>query len=123
MNNDEHKLAEFDKSAEVEASYFKKSMLRIIDAVMVIGIYLLIARYLPYGTLYKMISVVNSYIFALILLIFYRMITILPFGATPGMLLVKVRFLTGEEKRPTIVEKLLAVIFIFTNGVTYFDKR
>jgi hypothetical protein len=123
MNNDEHNLTEFDKTAEVEVSYFKKWIYGLVDAAIVIGFFLLISRYLPYGPLYKLISSVNPSIFALILLIIYRLITILPLGATPGMLLFKIKFLTGEEKPPTIGEKILAVFFILTNGIKYYDKR
>jgi len=123
MNFDDHQLEEFDKTEEAEPGYFQKWFFGFIDGVVVIGLFFLLNRYLPYGSLYVAIRAVNATVFAMILLILYRVMTISFFGATPGMLLLKIKFLNGEENPPTMMEKLLASIFIYINGLKYYDKR
>ena len=52
----------------------------------------------------------------------YRFIAILLFRGTPGMRILNLVFLNGEEEETDFKEKLLAFIFILYRGVDYFQE-
>jgi len=123
MNNDEHKLEEFDKSEEVETGYLKKWLFGFIDGILVIGLFFGMTRYFPHGAISEAIRAVHPTLFVFGLLFLYRFLTIVPFNGTPGMLLLKIKFLTGRQNPPTIGERMLASFLILANGIKYYDKR
>jgi hypothetical protein len=54
--------------------------------------------------------------------ILYRFIAILFLRGTPGMRILNLIFLNGEEEETDFKEKLLASIFILYRGVDYYQE-
>lgn len=91
----------------------------LIDAALVIALFLFIYHF----TLPDLLApVIKTYpnLCIVALYIFYRLLTILLFDATPGMKMLDLVFLNSEEEKLSIKEKILASFFILFRGVDYY---
>lgn len=91
----------------------------LIDAALAIALFLLIYHFAlpallaPVVKAYPNLSIVVLYLF-------YRLVTILLFDATPGMKLMHLVFLNSREEGLSIKEKIMASFFILFRGVDYY---
>ena len=106
-----------------ETNVLKRNMASVIDAAIIIALFIGITRYLPETILAKLKSPIRPEFYILILLAFYRLVSIFLFNGTIGMLICRIKLLNSELGLLSSKEKTLAAFFILINGVDYYDKK
>lgn len=99
----------------VKAGYARVVAAGLIDAALVIVFFVGIINSLGSGfwLLWPNFSVLGC-------LVLYRLFTIINNGHTPGMQVLGLTFLSGEEEPLNLNEKLLAAVFVLYQGVGYY---
>lgn len=95
----------------IKPNYFRIVLAGLIDAALVILFYFVIPH---------LIFPIVPFLLTLIL---YRVVTIINYGATFGMKLFGVTYLTAEQEELNTKEKLWAAFFVLYEGVDYFRKK
>lgn len=119
MTLDSNKEQEYEYR---EASYLQRLFSGLIDAALAILIVFLVVRYGVPAPLYQLAVSINPSLFALIMLVLYRVLALVLLGRTTGMFLLGIILLNGSYQRLSIVERLLAAFFILYRGVDYYRK-
>jgi uncharacterized RDD family membrane protein YckC len=103
------------EKAYVKAGYARIVLAGLIDAALVIFIFVGIVQSLGTGFLlfWPNFSVLGC-------LVLYRLFTIINNGHTLGMQVLGLTFLSGEEEPLNLNEKLLASVFVLYQGVGYY---
>jgi hypothetical protein len=102
----------------VKANYGRVIAAGLIDGALFIGFFVCLFQYVNLPVIVK-IHPNRSLFFGFIL---YRFIAILFLRGTPGMRILNLIFLNGEEEETDFKEKLLASIFILYRGVDYYQE-
>jgi uncharacterized RDD family membrane protein YckC len=118
----ENHILETEFLGRVECSQGKRFLISFIDGVFVIAIAVLTLFFLGDFLLAEIAWPGNQILTVFLIFIAYRFITINLFGATPGMKICRVEFLNAREKPLTVREQLCASMFVFINGVEYYNK-
>jgi hypothetical protein len=122
MNNEEDLLGEL-KTPETEAGYFKKLFSGIVDTGIVLLLWYLLYRFLPYDLQKNTIRAVHPTLVALLLLVLYRVVMMFGFNHTIGMLLFKIKLLTSDHQELTKTQQLTASFLLFMKEVKYFNAK
>jgi uncharacterized RDD family membrane protein YckC len=103
------------EKAYVKAGYARVVLAGLIDAALVIVLFVGIVNSLGPGFLlfWPNFSVLGC-------LVLYRLFTIINNGHTLGMQVLGLTFLNGEEEPLNLSEKLLAAVFVLYQGVGYY---
>ena len=119
-------LQEFDKPIfkYKQAGFLKKNIAGIIDAVLVFMMANLLS-YLIFAEDYlgKFFNLINVGIYFFIILILYRLTTILLLASTIGMRLLRTQYMKEGSLQLTIKEKLLASFMIYTDGIRIYNLK
>jgi len=99
-----------------EASAIRKNAAGISDATISIFLYICIAFFLPQSAL----NSIWQFIYVLMSLAVYRLISIVFFHQTIGMRLCNIQLLNEYDDRLSIKEKIFAAFFILINGIAYY---
>ena len=119
-------LQEFDEPIfkYKQAGFLKKNIIGIIDAVLVFMTANLLS-YLIFAEEYlgKFFSLINVGIYFFIILILYRLTTILLLAGTIGMRLLRTQYMKEGSLQLTIKEKLLASFMIYVDGIRIYNLK
>lgn len=107
---------------KTEAGIFRKHAGGFADAALVICLMVLVAVYKVPAPVYELMTSMNGTLFLLIFYVIYRFMSLLIFNATPGMLLSKVCLLDADQQPLSILEKILASVFILYKGTGYYNR-
>lgn len=122
MTNEENLLGEF-KAPQAETGYFKKLFLSLFDGGIILLLWYMLYRFLPYNLQLNTIRAVSPTLVAFCLLLLYRVVSMFGFNQTIGMLLFKVKLLTKDHQELSKTQKWMATFLIFLNEIKYFDKK
>jgi hypothetical protein len=106
---------------KTEASLIKQVFIGLVDIVLALILVTLVLIYETPGPLFRLVSSINPTLLILLWLVAYRLISFIAFNGTVGMKLFGVVLLNGEQKALTIIEKILASVFILYKGVDYYN--
>ncbi len=98
------------KTEETEASYFQRLITTLFDIIIEISV--MVAFYFIFKDLIVKLLEVNSYmryLITLIIIFAYRLICILLFEKTIGMIICKVKYLNNNLQPLSSKERLIAV--------------
>jgi uncharacterized RDD family membrane protein YckC len=121
---EKHSILEDIKAEEVEAPYIQKLFTNITDGVIeaafVVAFYLLA----PQETILSLfdISPYMRYVIVLPFIFGYRLISILPFGKTIGMLICRTKYLNDKLLPLSPKERLISVFLTRTSGIKYYKE-
>ena len=101
----------------------KITLAGFVDAIIAIVIEIILIFYRQPTFIYKWIANINTSLFAFIILIVSRLLFILIFDRSLGMMLLRLVFLNHEEKQLSIIEKLCAGFFLLIRGVEYYEYQ
>ncbi len=109
---------------EVEGTYFQKLFTSLIDTVINLVPIVLIYKFLPQEVSINLIrkSSLNTYIFIILLIALYRLVLLLIFDKTIGMMICRLKYLNGKRQPLTIKEKFIAVFAIRTAKIRYYKS-
>ena len=107
---------------EIETSYFQRLFTNLIDVVISILFLIAIYKLMPREMLLSIIrdNTFIKYIFIISVMSLYRMICLLFFSKTIGMLICKVKYLNGDLQPLSTKEKMIAVFAIRTSRLKYY---
>lgn len=99
----------------------KKNIAGLIDGILIIIIYCIsfflnISFFINLSDAYKVL-------FIFIVFMVYRLITIMSFKRTVGMILIGIEFAKENRTELNLKEKLLTTIMLYVNGVDCFDRK
>jgi uncharacterized RDD family membrane protein YckC len=109
---------------EVEGTYFQRLFTGLIDTVINLVPIILIYKFLPREISINLIgkSSLNTYIFIILLIALYRLVFLLIFDKTLGMMLCRLKYLNAKRRPLTIKEKFIAVFAISTAKIRYYKS-
>lgn len=111
------------QTQHTQADISKQIAAGLIDAVIILFLFWQYSKYLAPRSLYDLPIYPIHPVFLIVGgLVLYRLFFLVLFNGTPGMKLLKVVFLNGEEAPLSLSEKFLASIFILYRGVEYYKK-
>lgn len=100
----------------IKSSHAHIVLAGLVDAALIICLFVFSSKFLSSISFFQ--SNPNFSIFLGFIL--YRIITIMIFSATLGMMLFGMKFLNAEGRKIRLNEKLLASVFILFRGVDYY---
>ncbi|MGB4844679.1 MAG: RDD family protein [Ferruginibacter sp.] len=110
------------QTTEVEAAYFQRALTNLIDwaidILLIVTLYLLLPKEII-STLINTKSY-STYIIVFVLMLVYRLLCLLVFGKTIGMMLCKIKYLNSTLQPLTQKEKLIAVFAVRTSNIKYY---
>jgi uncharacterized RDD family membrane protein YckC len=109
------------KIEEIEAPYFQRLITTLFD--ILIEISMMVAFYVIFKEPILKLLEVNSYmryIITLIIIFAYRLVCILLFGKTIGMIISKVKYLNNNLQPLSSKERLIAVFATKTSNIKYY---
>ena len=113
------------QTTEVEGSWFQRFFTNLIDwaidILLIVGVYFL----LPKGILSDLINTSSwsMYIIVFVLMIVYRLVSILVFGKTIGMMVCRLKYLNDSLQPLSGKEKMIAVFAIRTASIKYYKAN
>ena len=110
------------KTEEVEAPYFQGIITTLLDVIIEISIIVAFYFFFPKELILKLFDA-NSYmkyVIALIIVFTYRLICILLFGKTIGMIISRVKYLNSNLQPLSPKEKLIAIFATKTSRIKYY---
>jgi uncharacterized RDD family membrane protein YckC len=106
-----------------QADVSKQIIAGLIDAAIILLLFWQYSKYLAPRSIYDLpVYPIHPVYLIVGGLILYRFFFLVLFNGTPGMKMLKVVFLNGEEASLSLSEKLLAAVFILYRGVEYYEK-
>jgi hypothetical protein len=113
------------QTTEVECPYLQRVFTNLIDWVIDILLIIILYLLLPKGILSGLINTksYSTYILLFVLMIVYRLISILLFGRTVGMMICSVKYLNSSLLPLSGKEKLIAAIAVQTAGIKYYKAN
>jgi RDD family len=107
---------------ENPAPGWKKSLAGLIDAALVIISYLAssILEAVPANAT---LPIAKISLTIMLIFVIYRILFIVILGKTVGMIIFQIRFLTGNEEKLNVWERLMASLFILINGIDYYTEN
>ena len=102
----------------IKPNYSQVVLAGLLDALFIIIFFVLLFYFIisvPIIEAYPNTSLIITFIL-------YRLITILLFSSTLGMQVFNLIFLNADERSLSLMEKLLASVFILFRGVDYYQK-
>jgi hypothetical protein len=113
----------FEETSEVEEiGLLRKNLFGIIDAAIIITVFLSIASFFPLEVLSKLGKPFRPELCVLLSLAIYRLISLVIFNSTAGMRICRIVVLNDDLEILSLREKVLASFFILINGVAYYRK-
>ena len=109
------------KIEEIEAPYFQRLITTLFDIIIEISI--MVAFYFIFKEPILKLLEVNSYmryIITLIIIFAYRLVCILLFEKTIGMIISKVKYLNNDFQPLSSKERLIAVFATKTSNIKYY---
>ena len=109
------------KIEEIEAPYFQRLITTLFD--IIIEISMMVAFYLIFKESILKLLEANSYmryIITLIIIFAYRLVCILLFEKTIGMIISKVKYLNNSLQPLSSKERLIAVFATKTSNIKYY---
>ena len=103
-----------------EANVVRRNAAGIIDAALVILLFTGIILYFSQSILNRLQSPIRIEFYILLLLVFYRLISLVFFHQTIGIRLCNIQLLNEYDDRLSIKEKIFAAFFILINGIAYY---
>ena len=103
-----------------EANVVRRNAAGIIDAALVILLFTGIILYFHQSILNRLQSHIQIEFYILLLLVFYRLISLVFFHQTIGIRLGNIQLLNEYDDRLSIKEKIFAAFFILINGIAYY---
>lgn len=120
MNESEHNWLDEEGVLRKEASPAQNILSGLIDAVIVVVTCLFVTLYfnlLQYTEGMDMLWLIIISLFG------YRLITLLFFNATLGMLFCGCRLGNHQANSPTFVQKILAAFMVLFHGARYYGAK
>ena len=123
--NDQDSILSDIQPAEVEGSYFQRVVTNLvdwgIDVLLIVALFLLI----PKQTITNIIAInsFSTYIIVFVLMIVYRLICLLVFGKTIGMMLSRLKYLNADLQPLTGKQKLIAVFVVRNSAIRYYKAN
>lgn len=108
----------------VEARYFQRLAVTLLDLVFEIGLMVAVYFLLSREMMYKLLDA-NSYmkyVATLFIILFYRLSCILLFGKTIGMAICGVRYLDNDFQPLSMQQRLMAVIRTRTSDIKFYKR-
>jgi len=113
------------EATEIEGSYLQRVLISVVDWVIEILLLIFIYYILPKELFQDLI--INkpyvSYAIIILLMISYRLLCILIFSKTVGMMVCKIKYLNNSLQPLTSPEKLIASIAIRTSKIKYYKSK
>jgi len=120
--NDNDSIFDEIKTDEIEASNSQSRFSDILDWVIDLSVMIIFYLLLPrevFGNFIRHTSY-GTYVIVIAIMILYRLLTILIFGRTVGMIILKIKYLNGNFTRLSNKEKLIAVFAVRTSKIKYY---
>ena len=115
------KEIDIDETIEVEeAGLLRKNLSGIIDAAIILAVFVGVASFFPLRALSSLEGPVTPGLYILLLLAIYRLISLLIFNGTTGMRICRIKILNDDLESLSFKEKVFASFFILINGVAYY---
>ena len=110
---------------EVEASYIQRLLSSIIDIGLSILLLLMLYKFLPVEITIGIINstTVSRYIFIFLVMELYRLILLLVFGKTIGMMVCQIKYLNAVYQPLSTKEKFKISIVVRTSAIRYYKNR
>ena len=102
---------------------WKITLAGFIDAAIAIILEFFLMFYRQPSFIYKSVVNLNTSLLALIILIVFRLVFIVIYDRSIGMMIFNLVFLNHEEKQLNIFEKLCAGLFVLIRGVEYYEYQ
>lgn len=124
MEDNDSILLELDEK-EIPASYFQRLFVSVIDAVLSILFILLIYKFVPAEIVMDMITAtaIIRFIVIITIMTLYRLILLLVFGKTIGMMLCKVKYLNADYKPLSAKQNLIASLAVLTPSIKFYKSK
>jgi uncharacterized RDD family membrane protein YckC len=113
------------QTTEVECPYLQRVFANLIDWAIDILLMVILYLLLPKEILSGLINAksYSIYIIVIVLMLVYRLISILLFSRTVGMMICSVKYLNKSLQPLSGNEKLIAVIAVQTSGIKYYKAN
>ena len=110
---------------EVEASYIQRLLSSLIDIVLSILLLLMLYKFLPVEITIGVINstTISRYIFIFLVMELYRLILLLVFGKTIGMMVCQIKYLNAVYQPLSTKEKFKISIVVRTSAIRYYKNR
>jgi uncharacterized RDD family membrane protein YckC len=110
------------ETTEVESSYLQRVLINLIDWVIEILLLVSIYFFIPKEVILNLLTInpYSKYIIVLVVLLSYRLICILLFSKTIGMMICKVKYLNAGLQPLSSKEKMIAVFATRTAAIRYY---
>lgn len=110
-------------NSKAPTDYYDQTMVALIDGVLVLLLLIALVMYKLPTSIYLFTNSFNATLLAFIIYIIYRFIGIGFFNGTIGMKLFRIELLNGEQQHLSIIQKLLASVFILYRGADYYKVK
>lgn len=112
---------EYERTKSKKTESMKKNIAGFIDGIMIILIYCI--SFFSNISFFTKLSDSYKILYIFVLFIIYRLITIISFNRTIGMILIGIEFAKETKTELNLKEKLLTIIMVYVNGTDCFDKK
>ena len=102
------------------SNYLRQNAAGLFDAAITIAILVLLAQIEIPSFFNFLVINSNGTLTVVVSFVLYRLVSITLFNRTLGMKLLNIEFLTQDFKKPSFFRRILASLFILTNGVRYY---
>ena len=106
----------------VETNPLRKNLAGLIDAAIVIVLYMGIAFCLRQSILTRIEPTILPLLLIIILFALHRLFFMIIANSTMGMRIFKIELLNDDLESLTLKEKIFASFFILINGVAYYNR-
>lgn len=112
------------KMHAVEAPYFQRLAVTLLDLVFEVGLMVTFYFLLPAEMMYKLLDTTSymKYVVTLFIIFFYRFSCIFLFGKTIGMAICGVKYLNNDLQPLRIQQRLMAVVSTRTSNIKFYKK-
>lgn len=124
MEDKDGLLLDLDEK-EIPATYFQRLFVSIIDVVLSILFILLIYRLLPEEIVMKVLnaSAIIRFVIILLVMTVYRLILLLVFGKTIGMMVCQVKYLNADYKPLSVKQIFIASFASLTATIKFYKSK
>lgn len=124
MEEEDSILVDLDEK-EVPASYFQRLFVSIIDVIFSIGFILLIYKLLPEDIVMKVLNAtaISRFVVIILVMTVYRLILLLVFGKTIGMMVCRVKYLNADYKPLNPKQILIASFASLTSTIKFYKNK
>ena len=120
--NDDNSIFTDIKTDEIEASHFQRAVADILDWVIDVAFTVVFYLLLPKEMFANFIKSTSFgiYIIVIVIMFLYRLLAILVFNKTAGMMICRIKYLNADLKPLSAKEKLIAVFVLRTSRIKYY---